>query len=127
MGVIMGARKHILIVLFFVFVIFPIYPCASNGALSDEAKVCLTCHANKGMYKTLPNKEVFSLYVDKNEFITSVHNNIGCNGCHTGYMAAHMQKKREIKSKKEYTRNASRICSMCHSDEQLKKIPYIVP
>ena len=123
----MGARKHILIVLFFVFVIFPLYPYAANGALSDEAKVCLTCHANKAMYKTLQNKEVFSLYVDKNEFTTSAHNNIGCNGCHTGYMAAHMQKKKEIKSKKEYTGNASRICSMCHTDEQLKKIPIHSP
>ncbi len=123
----MGARKDILIVLFFVSMIFPLYPCATNGALSDEAKVCLTCHANSGMYKPLESKEVLSLFIDKNDFAISAHSSIGCNGCHTGYMAAHMQKKKEIKSRKEYTRNASQICSMCHPDDQLKKIPIHSP
>jgi len=123
----MGAGKHILIVLFFVCVIFPLYPSSATSALTEEATVCLTCHANRGMYKTLEDKEVLSLYVDKNEFANSVHSKTGCNGCHTGYMAAHMQKKKEIKSTKEYTRNASRICSMCHPDDQLKKIPIHSP
>jgi predicted CXXCH cytochrome family protein len=122
-GVIMGVRKDILVLLLFVFVIFPLYPCAVNGALSDEAKVCLTCHSNTGMYKVLENKEVLSLYIDKNDFATSAHNGVGCNGCHTGYMAAHMQKKKEIKSRKEYAKNASQICLICHPDDQLKKIP----
>jgi len=121
MGVIMGDRKNIFVVLFFVFLIFPLYADGAKGTLSDEEKVCLTCHSNKGMFKVLENKETLSLYIDKNEFANSIH--INCNGCHTGYMAAHMQKKKQIKSKKEYTVNASQVCSMCHPDDQLKKIP----
>jgi len=116
-------KKKILISLFIVFMIFPIYVYAAKGILSDQAKVCLTCHASKGINKILEDKEVLSLYIDKDEFVKSVHNNIDCNGCHTGFMAAHFQKKKQIKSKEEYTLNASRICSMCHLDDQLKKIP----
>jgi predicted CXXCH cytochrome family protein len=123
MGVIMSDRKNILIVLFFVFILFPISADVAKGALSDEATVCLTCHSSRGINKILENKEVLSLYLDKDEFANSVHNSIGCSGCHTGYMAAHVQRKKQIKSKKEYTANAYRVCSMCHPDDQLKKIP----
>ena len=119
----MGDRKNISIVLFFVFLIFPLYADGAKGTLSDEAKVCLTCHANKGMYKNLENKEVLSLYINKDEFADSVHNIINCNGCHTGYLAAHIQKKKQIKSKREYSVAASRVCSTCHPEDQLKKIP----
>jgi hypothetical protein len=115
--------KKMLPLLFIVIMIFPIYAYTAQGTLSDEAKVCLTCHKNRGMTKTLEDKEILSLYIDKDEFANSVHNKISCNGCHTGFMAAHFQKKKQIKSKKEYTLTASRICSMCHPDEQLKKIP----
>jgi predicted CXXCH cytochrome family protein len=127
MGVIMGDRKIIWIVLFFFFILFPFSAYGEKGTLSDEAKVCLTCHSNKGMYKILENKEVLPLYIDKNEFANSIHNSINCNGCHTGYLAAHIQKKKVIKSKKEYTVTAARICSMCHPDDQLKKIPIHSP
>jgi predicted CXXCH cytochrome family protein len=123
----MGDKKSILIVLFFVFLIFPIQTYGAKGTISDEAKVCLTCHSNKGMYKILDNKEVLSLYISKNEFAESVHNSINCNGCHTGYLAAHIQKKKQIKNKREYSISASRVCSTCHPDEQLKKIPIHSP
>lgn len=119
--------KKISISLFIFVMIFPLYVFAAKGTLSDEATVCLTCHKNRGMSKTLENKEVLSLYIDKDEFADSIHNQISCNGCHTGVMAAHFQKKKEIKSKKEYTANASRTCSMCHPDDQLKKNPLHSP
>ncbi len=119
----MGDRKNIAIVLFFVFMIFPLYASTVKDVLSDEAKVCLTCHSHREMYKILENKEVLPLYIDKEEFANSVHSSIGCNGCHTGYLAAHVQKKKQITRKKEYSVNASRVCSMCHPDDQLKKIP----
>ncbi|MGB9715070.1 MAG: cytochrome c3 family protein [Thermodesulfovibrionales bacterium] len=123
----MNDKKIILLVLFFVFLIFPLRSYDVKGALSDEAKVCLTCHSNKGMYKVLENKEVLSLYINKEEFAESIHNAINCNGCHTGYLAAHIQKKKIIKNKREYSITASRVCSSCHPDEQLKKIPIHSP
>ncbi|NWF51975.1 MAG: cytochrome c family protein [Nitrospirae bacterium] len=118
----MGDKKAILIVLFFVFLIFPFETYGVKSTISDEAKVCLTCHSNKGMYKVLENKEVLSLYISKSEFAESIHNSINCNGCHTGYLAAHIQKKKQIKNKREYSVSASRVCSTCHPEEQLKKI-----
>ena len=119
----MGERRHLFIVLFFAFVIFPFCAHAAKAALSDEAKVCLTCHASRGLVKTLENKEILPLYIDKVEFASSAHNETSCGGCHTGYMAAHVTKKKVIKSRREYTAEASRVCSMCHPDDQLKKIP----
>ncbi len=123
----MNDKKNIIIILFFVFLIFPLQTYGAKGNLSDEAKVCLTCHSNKGMYKVLENKEVLSLYIDKVEFAESVHNSINCNGCHTGYLAAHIQKKKQIKNKREYSITASKVCSTCHPDDQLKKIPIHSP
>ncbi|OGW39119.1 MAG: hypothetical protein A2Y97_09130 [Nitrospirae bacterium RBG_13_39_12] len=115
--------KKIVLLLFIVIMLFPIYAYTAQGALSDEAKVCLTCHKNRGITMTLENKEILSLYIDPNSFTNSSHNNIGCNGCHAGYLAAHFQKKKQIKNKKEYTANLSKACSTCHSEDQLKKIP----
>jgi predicted CXXCH cytochrome family protein len=109
--------------LLILFMIFTIYTNTAQSALTDEAKICLTCHSSKGISKTLENKEILSLYIEKDDFAKSVHNSIGCNGCHTGYMAAHVQKKKEIKSKKEYAMNAAKVCSLCHTDDKLKKIP----
>jgi predicted CXXCH cytochrome family protein len=113
--------------LFIAFILFSIYAITAHSALSDQAKVCLTCHSGRGMTKTLENKEILLLFIDKEEFAKSVHKKIDCNDCHTGYMAAHVSKKRVIKSKREYTINASRVCSTCHPDDQLKKIPMHSP
>jgi len=119
--------KKKLTFLFIAFILFPVYAATVHGALSDQAKVCLTCHSSRGITKTLENKEILSLFIDKEEFAKSVHKNIDCNDCHTGYMAAHVSKKKAIKSRKEYSVNASRVCSMCHTDDQLKKIPIHSP
>lgn len=45
-------------------------------------KICLKCHTNQDVYKTVNNEKV-SLYVDVTEFSMSVHRNISCTKCHT--------------------------------------------
>lgn len=115
--------KKLTVSLIIAFILLPIYADTIHSAVSDQAKICLTCHTNRGMTKTLENKEIMPLYIDKEKFVQSVHKTVDCNGCHTGYMAAHVAKKKTIKSKKEYTQKASQICSICHPDEQLKKVP----
>ncbi|MEW6675534.1 MAG: cytochrome c3 family protein [Nitrospirota bacterium] len=126
----MNDRKKILISLFLVFMIFPVYASAAKGVLSDEAQMCLSCHSSKEMTKQLENKEILSLYINGDKFADSVHNVMGCTGCHIGIsttrIADHFQIKK-IKSKKEYTMNASKACLMCHTDDQLKKIPIHSP
>lgn len=119
----MDTLKRLTVFLFIAFILFPILANNVHADIPDQAKVCLTCHSSRGMTKTLENKEILPLFIDKEQFAQSIHKAIDCNGCHTGYMAAHVAKKKTIKSKKEYTQKASQICSMCHPDEQLKKVP----
>ncbi len=122
-GAFMNYIKKLTVFLFIAFILFPAYVNTAHSAVSDQAKICLTCHSSRGIAKTLENKEILSLYIEKEEFALSVHQTVDCNGCHTGYMAAHVSKKKPIKSKKEYTLKASQICSTCHPDDQLKKVP----
>jgi predicted CXXCH cytochrome family protein len=122
-GAFMGNIKKLTAFLFIAFLLIPAYYRTVYAEISDQAKICLTCHAGRGMTKTLENKEILPLFVDKEQFSLSVHKSIDCNGCHTGYMAAHVSKKKTIKSKKDYTQKASQVCSTCHLDDQLKKIP----
>jgi len=119
----MDNMKKLTVFLFIAFLLFPAYDNTAHGAISDQAKICLTCHSSRGMTKTLENKEIMPLFIDKEEFSQSVHSSVDCNGCHTGYMAAHVAKKKPIKSKEEYALKASQGCSTCHPDEQLKQVP----
>lgn len=126
LGVIMSDRKKILIVLFLAFIIFPISPLcvnAAKGVLSDEAQTCLGCHSNKDMTKQLDNKEILSLYVNGDNFGNSVHNPIGCTGCHSDISMENHPQVKKIMSKKDYIKNASNICKNCHPDQVLKKKP----
>jgi len=119
----MSKRKKILIALFFVFLIIPVYSIMAKGALSPDAQMCIGCHLNKNLTKTLENKEVLSLYINGDEFASSVHNPFSCAGCHTDISMANHPRVKKINSKKEYTANASKVCSMCHPNEMLKKKP----
>ena len=121
-------KRKILISLFIVFMIFPIYVYAAKAVatkpvLSDEAQMCLGCHSNKDMTKTLENKEILSLYADGDAFVNSIHNAISCAGCHMDISMQNHPQVKKIKSKKEYIANASKACTMCHADDQLRKKP----
>ena len=121
-------KKKILISLFIVFIIFPIYAYAAKAVatkpvLSDEAQMCLGCHSNKDMTKALENKEILSLYVDGDAFVNSIHNALSCAGCHMDISMQNHPQVKKIKSKKEYIANASKACTMCHADDQLRKKP----
>lgn len=119
----MSKRKKILIALFLVFLIFPVYANAAKGVISDEAQICLGCHSNKNLAKQLDSKETLSLFINGDEFANSVHNPFSCAGCHMDISMANHPRVKEIKSKKEYSANASKSCTMCHTDAQLKKKP----
>lgn len=114
--------KKILISLI-VLMVFPIYVNAAKGVLSDEAQMCLGCHSNKDVTKTLENKEVLSLFVNGEGFANSIHNATGCAGCHTDISMENHPQVKKIKSKREYTTDASKVCTMCHTDDQLSKKP----
>ncbi len=117
-----NVKKKILISLFIALTI-PIYVYAQKGALSDEAQMCTGCHSDKNLTKKLDNKEVLSLFINGDQFANSIHNTIGCAGCHTDISMENHPQVKKIKSKKEYTVNSSKACTMCHTDEQFKKKP----
>jgi predicted CXXCH cytochrome family protein len=122
-GAFMDNMKKLTVFLFIAFLLFPAFDNTAHGALSDQAKVCLTCHSSRVMTKTLENKEILPLFIDKEKFSQSVHASVDCNGCHTGYMAAHVSKKKVIESIEDYSLKASQVCSTCHPDDQLKLVP----
>lgn len=93
------------------------------AASSEEAQMCLGCHSDKNLTKQLDNKEVLSLFINGNEFANSIHNAIGCAGCHMDISMENHPQIKKVKSKKEYSSDASKVCTMCHPDEQLRKKP----
>lgn len=118
----MDKRKKIIISFFIVLMLFPFYVTISKSALSDEAQLCLGCHSDKNLTKELMNKEILSLYINGDDFSKSTHSQMGCKGCHMDIsMDTHPQTVKKITSKKEYSATQSKICTMCHAVEQVKK------
>jgi len=117
----MNKRKNIIMLAFLVFIVYPLHAYGAKGALSSEAQMCLGCHLNKRLTKQLESKEILPLYVDGNEFANSIHNYIGCAGCHMDISMANHPKVKKIKTRKIYARDASKACVMCHPDKRLKK------
>jgi predicted CXXCH cytochrome family protein len=115
----MSNREKVLLSLFLVFMIIPVY--AYAGSLSDDAQMCLGCHSGKDVTKQLENKEVLSLFINGDAFANSVHNATGCGGCHTDISMDNHPQPKKIKSKKDYSASNSNSCSMCHMEDQLKK------
>ncbi|MEW6001109.1 MAG: cytochrome c3 family protein [Nitrospirota bacterium] len=86
--------------------------------------MCLGCHSDKNLTKQLENREILSLFINGDEFASSIHNPVGCAGCHPDISMENHPQVKKIKSKKEYTANASKSCLMCHTDDQMKKKPF---
>jgi hypothetical protein len=97
---------------------------ADSDSLSEEDGTCLSCHSDEGLERATANGETLSLHVRGEAFARSVHNWIGCAGCHTDVdLEDHLAAEREINSPREYAAQASRVCSQCHSGASLKDGP----
>lgn len=119
----MGERRFLFIVLFFAFMFFPVLSHAAQGTLTDEAKVCLACHSNQELTKQLESKEILSLYIDGPKFTDSIHNTLGCSGCHMDISMENHPLIKKIMSRRDYTESSSKGCKVCHPEEMLKKKP----
>lgn len=120
-GGFMDNKRAISIFLFIAFMIFPVYVSASKGVRSNDVQMCLACHSDKTLNKKLMSKETLSLYINGNEFAKSVHAKTGCAGCHPEITIDNHPVARKIKSKREFSISMSRQCSVCHTDEQMRK------
>lgn len=121
----MDSKKTISLLLFLAFLIFPVYVSAAKGAAKAAHKspvdLCLDCHTDKTMNKKLMNKEILSLYISGSDFKASIHGQVGCAGCHPDITLDNHPVVKQIRSKREYSANASKKCSACHTAEQLRK------
>jgi hypothetical protein len=88
---------------------------AEEKALSKEDKVCIECHAQPGLEKTLASGERLSLSIPPKRFAESVHNSSGCDGCHSEIdLKDHGKAKKTIASKREYSLGMMETCRDCH-------------
>lgn len=96
---------------------------SETGSLSEADETCLSCHAMKGMEKTLANGQTLSLHVQGDAFAESVHLWMGCAGCHGDVHLESHPVERTFDSARAYRAAASQVCSQCHSEESLKEGP----
>jgi hypothetical protein len=115
----MDKKRILLFFLFFAFMMVPMSGYAAKG--SNDVDLCLACHSDKTLSKKLLSKEILSLYVNGSDFKQSVHAKVGCTGCHTDISMDNHPVVKKIRSKKDYSLSKSRQCTVCHTDEQMRK------
>jgi hypothetical protein len=117
----MYTKKILSLFLFIAFIMFPVFVTAADADSSANIRLCLACHSDKTLNMKLMNKEVFSLYINGNEFMRSVHGKTGCSGCHPGITMENHPVSKKIKNRKDYAANLSKNCSVCHTPDQFRK------
>jgi len=91
---------------------------ASDVMQSEEAAMCMGCHANQDAVKTFGNKEKLSVRISERHFKDSVHSFLTCTGCHSKVsMDDHPSAK--YASRREFAVQISQACKGCDSREQL--------
>jgi hypothetical protein len=91
---------------------------AASGAEDQEEVAnpdlkCLKCHS-KGLKKKLENGETLSLRIDGDAFSTSVHQVIGCTGCHRDVPKGKHPSRQPIESARAYSVKHNETCGQCH-------------
>lgn len=92
----------------------------STGVAEEPADVanpdakCVKCHS-RGLKKKLEDGETMSLKVDVDAFGTSVHNVIGCTGCHRDVAKGKHPSREPIASARAYSLKHNQTCSQCHA------------
>lgn len=86
-------------------------------ASNPDAK-CLKCHG-KQLKKKLENGETMLLQVSADEFGQSVHQVIGCTGCHRDVPKGKHPSRQPISSQRDYSLQHNETCSQCHAARHL--------
>lgn len=91
---------------------------AADGHLSKEDQSCLLCHSQEGFEKSMADGESLSLHIPGKAFAPSVHNAIGCAGCHADIdLAKHPQPSKKKISIREHSIALVEVCRQCHGDK----------
>ncbi len=85
------------------------------GALTASGGQCLGCHGQPGMAMTLASGETLSLYVNTDEYSSSVHGkgNLACADCHRA-ISAYPHSPLKITSVRDYSIAQYEVCKRCH-------------
>jgi len=86
----------------------------AGQVLSSEDKACLECHAKPDAAKTLGDGQKLSLHVAARAFAQSVHNESGCQACHSGLEDAHDKQPRKIANRRALAAELMEQCRDCH-------------
>jgi hypothetical protein len=119
-GAATGTTLHaaITIVSTALFVLFSLCGATALAGLSEDDQQCLACHSSRGLSKKLRNGEKLQLNVAGPAFAESVHNAIGCAGCHADIdLKSHPRSKRRIPGTREYSVAQIEVCRQCHEDQ----------
>ena len=89
---------------------------AFTAAAAEQDSTCLACHGQAGPTKTLSGGDKLELHVDGKVFGTTVHEPMGCTGCHSAIdLAKHPGTPRKLPaSAREYSLAATESCKTCH-------------
>jgi hypothetical protein len=91
---------------------------ARPAAAAGPDAQCLTCHSMPGLEMPLPNGEKLPLTIPADSFEHSIHNPLGCTGCHTDIsLPTHPAAIPVIKSRREFSLKMVQVCQTCHSQQ----------
>lgn len=91
---------------------------ALTARAADGDQRCLVCHRAEGLEKTLADGDKLSLHVEGDSFAKSVHDSVGCAGCHTDVdLASHPPSRKDVKSARDYAVSSVEVCRTCHADK----------
>ncbi len=116
-----ATKLHAVFTIVFIMVLlalFSVNSITALAALSEHDQQCLACHSSEKLVKKLANGDMLSLHVAGPAFAGSVHNAMGCAGCHADVtLKNHPPVKRKIASAREYSVARIEACRQCHEDK----------
>ena len=87
---------------------------AAQEAAADPDAKCLKCHSKK-LKKKLEDGETMFLQISAEDFGQSVHQVIGCTGCHRDVAKGKHPSREPIASARAYSLKHNQTCSQCHA------------
>jgi hypothetical protein len=86
-----------------------------HEVVSNPDLKCLKCHS-KSLKKSLEDGTKMSLHIEATDFEKSVHQVIGCTGCHRDVPKGKHPSRQPIASQRAYSVEQNRTCQQCHED-----------
>jgi predicted CXXCH cytochrome family protein len=113
-----------LIALMTLLLALPELAAAKKTDILENSSMCMGCHSSKDFTKTFKSKEKMSVFVNENDFKSTVHRFLSCTDCHMNIsMDSHPGSADAYESRNAFVLAASSACKNCHSEAQFKAKP----